>query len=82
MLPNPLTIASWSSIFTTVSIRLSEVLNETVTESPTFARELLLLFDIIEIGVIVAGVSSIKISVILCEPSLLLPGRSFIIAFI
>ena len=82
LLPNPLTIDNWSSIFTTVSISDSEVLNETVTESPIFAKEVLLLFDIIEIGEMFAGVSSIKTSAILCEPSVLFPGRSCIIALI
>ena len=65
-----------------VSIRISLVVNETVIVSPTLAKAVLSLLEMIDIGVIVAGVSSIKISVVLCVPSVLFPGRSFIVALI
>ena len=65
-----------------VSIRFSLVVNDTETVSPTLAKAVLLLLEKIDIGVILAGVSSIKISVILCEPSVIFPGRSLIAAFI
>ena len=63
-----------------VSIRFSLVVNETETVSPTLAKAVLLLLERIDIGVILAGVSSIKISIILCEPSVIFPGRSLITA--
>ena len=65
-----------------VSIRISLVVNETITVSPSLANVVLSLLEIIDIGVILAGVSSIKISVVLCEPSVLFPGRSLITALI
>ena len=60
----------------------NRVVNQTVTVSPSLAKAVLSLLEMIDIGVILAGVSSIKISAALCDPSLLLPGRSFITALI
>ena len=80
--PKLVIIAFWPDIVAVVSIRFSLVVNETETVSPTLAKAVLLLLERIDIGAILAGVSSIKISVILCEPSVIFPGRSFIVAFI